>query len=120
MEHERHDNGQAVSTGSSLATAVYILYLVSLALGVTALIGVVIAYVYRPAAPTWLGSHYHFQIRTFWIGFLYSVIGALLTVIGVGFLIWLLVAIWLVVRCVKGMQLLQRGEEHPAPYSWWL
>lgn len=113
-------DGSLPSSGSGMAQLVYVLYLVSLALGVTAIVGVVIAYAYRGNAPTWLGSHYHFQIRTFWIGFLYTIISFVLIFFMVGWVAGVLVAIWLAVRCVRGLQMVQRGEEHPTPYTWWV
>lgn len=109
-----------MAKGSGMAQLVYVLYLVSLAIGFTAIVGVVIAYVYRDEAPTWLGSHYHFQIRTFWIGIVYTAISFLLWLFLLGWLAGILMVVWLAIRCVKGLQLAQRGEEHPAPYTWWV
>jgi uncharacterized membrane protein len=68
---------------------IYILYLLSPVLGVTGLIGVIMAYVYRNDAPDWLQSHYRFQIRTFWIGLLYALVGVLLLTVLVGALVLL-------------------------------
>ncbi len=106
------------SSERSLVNIVYILYLVSLIFGVTLLIGVVIAYVNRRDAPEWLGSHYDFQIRTFWIGLLYVLIGAATTLIFIGWLLLLLWAVWLIVRCARGMKHLARGAPYPNPKSW--
>lgn len=66
------------------ASLVYILYLLSFVLGVTFLIGVVLAYLNRGEAPDWVKTHYQFQIRTFWIGLLYGAIGFVLVAIVVG------------------------------------
>ena len=57
------------------ANIVYILYLVSLVVGITGIVGVIMAYVNRADAPEWVQTHYRFQIRTFWIGLLYGLIG---------------------------------------------
>lgn len=103
--------------GSS-ANLVYILYLASLVVGITGVIGVVMAYLYRQDAPAWVRSHYEFQIRTFWIALLLAVVGFLLSFVLVGFLVLLFEVVWLIVRCVKGMQVLSRGEPHPAPDDW--
>ena len=100
------------------AKMIYILYLIGILIGLTALIGVVMAYIYRKDAPEWLHSHYQFQIRTFWIGFLYLVIGSLTTAFIVGFLILLFWLVWVIVRCVKGMKALDRGEALADPTSW--
>jgi uncharacterized membrane protein len=103
---------------ASTAKVVYILYLVSLAVGVTSLVGVIMAYVNVGEAPEPLRSHYRFQIRTFWIGLLYSCIGLLLLLVVVGAVVWLFVAVWLIVRCVKGLQALERGEPYPNAATW--
>lgn len=102
------------------AKIIYILYLVSIAVGLTSIIGVIMAYVYQGSAPAWLQSHYRYQIRTFWIGFLYAVIAALLTMVVIGFLLLLAVLVWLVVRCIKGMQYLDQGKPVPDPATWWI
>jgi uncharacterized membrane protein len=107
-----------VSSEQNLVNIVYILYLVSMIFGVTGLIGVVIAYVNRRDAPAWLGSHYDFQIRTFWIGLLFFLIGAVTTLIFIGWLLILIGVVWLIIRCVRGMKHLARGEPYPNPKSW--
>jgi len=103
---------EAIPTPPSTSNAqtIYILYLVSLVVGVTGIVGVIMAYVYRDTAPDWLRSHYQFQIRTFWIGLLCIVVGMLLSAVLVGFLVLLFWLIWLILRCVKGMQQLERCE----------
>ncbi len=97
---------------------VYILYLVALVLGITAIIGVVMAYMGKDNAPDWLKSHYHNQINIFWKGLLYSVVSALLCIILIGFLLLFLVLIWYIVRVVKGMQALSNGQPYANPASW--
>jgi uncharacterized membrane protein len=108
---------QAASTEKT-AKLIYILYLVSLVVGVTALVGLVMAYVYMGDAPDALKTHYRLQIRTFWIGLLYGVAAALLSVVGIGLVLFLFVAVWLIVRCVKGLKHLERREAYPNPASW--
>ena len=98
---------------------IYILYLVSAIVGVTILIGVVIAYINRgQAAGTWVESHYTYQIRTFWIGLLFACISLVLMVVGVGFLLIAAVAIWGIVRCVRGLQWAAAGKPVPNPQTW--
>lgn len=96
-----------VEANVSSAKINYILYLVGLVIGLTALVGVIFAYVKRSEEnPDWLNAHYSFQIRTFWYGLAYLIVGSLLSVIIVGWLVILFWIIWLVVRCVKGMSAL--------------
>ncbi|MGH6988371.1 MAG: DUF4870 family protein [Stellaceae bacterium] len=102
------------------ATLIYGLYLAGLVIPVTPIIGLVMAYVYRDDASYWLRTHYHFQVRTFWIGLLYVVVGALLTSIFIGVLILLFWLVWYVIRCVKGLKLVNEGRPHPNPLTWWV
>lgn len=103
----------------SVPQIIYVLYLAGLiTANVTLLIGVIMAYVYRGDAPLWLKEHYRYQIRTFWIGLLYSIIAFVLTLIAVGVLIWPLLMVWLIVRCVIGLRGLRRGQPPANPTSW--
>jgi uncharacterized membrane protein len=109
---------QPIVSGKQLALAVYILYLASFFIGITGVIGLVIAYVKIDGADPLLRSHYQFQIRTFWIGLLYLVVGALLCliVIGIAVLVWWF--IWTLVRCVKGILALNENRPIANPTSW--
>ena len=100
------------------ALVVYGLYLASLIVGITSLIGVIVAYVYRKDAADWLQTHYRFQIRTFWIGVLYSLVGALLAMVFVGWFILVFTAVWLIVRCVIGIKRLGERQPIAKPASW--
>ncbi len=97
---------------------VYILYLVGIIVGITPIIGLIMAYINIGNAPQWLKTHYQFQIRTFWIGMLYCVAGALLSVVLIGFLILLFSLIWYIARCIKGLQTVGRQEAIVDPKSW--
>lgn len=107
-----------VAPSDTSVKIVYVLYLLSLVLGVTALVGVIMAYVNVGEAPEPLKSHYRFQIRTFWLGLLYASLGVLLTLAAVGVLVLLFVAVWLIVRCVKGLKALDRHEPYPNVQTW--
>ena len=100
-------------------TIVALLYLASFVTGFTALVGVVLAYVWKGEAhPAWEASHYRYHIRTFWIGMLGWVISAVLMMVIIGFFMALAVAVWMVVRTVKAMLLAQRDEAVPNFESW--
>lgn len=100
------------------AKIVYILYMVGIAFGITGIVGVVMAYIYKDESAAWLQSHYQFQIRTFWIGGIYIFLGTILSLVLVGWLILLFWVVWLVIRCVKGIQLLDKKQPHPNPTAW--
>jgi uncharacterized membrane protein len=76
------------------------------------------AYVNAGSAPEPLKSHYRFQIRTFWIGLLYAVLASILALAVVGIFALLFVAVWLVVRCVKGLQALDKRQPYPNVETW--
>ena len=64
-------------------------------------------------AGTWLESHFRWQIRTFWFGLLWAVLGAILFVLIVGWFILAADAIWIIYRIVKGW--LNLSENRPVP-----
>ncbi|MDK1384485.1 hypothetical protein QN224_03585 [Sinorhizobium sp. 8-89] len=97
---------------------IYVLYLVSFAIGITALIGIVLAYLNREKAEPWARTHYTWAIRTFWIALLFCIISALLTVMVIGVLGFVATAVWIVVRCVVGLQKAAREEPITNPESW--
>lgn len=109
----------AERTGNpDMAKIIYILYLIGLVTGITIIIGVVMAYIYRDGAPEWLRTHYDSQIRLFWIGLLYCCIAGLLIFVLIGFLLYLVIAIWWIVRCVKGLKHLDQRGAYPDYQSW--
>jgi uncharacterized membrane protein len=97
---------------------IYILYLVGLLVPVVPIIGVVLAYLYRKDMTGWLESHNTFQIRTFWIALLFGVVALLLTFVIIGWLLYVGVVVWLIIRCVKGLQAVGRKEPVADPYTW--
>lgn len=97
---------------------IYILYLVSFVVGITGLVAIVLAYINRGRSEAWIESHYTWAIRTFWIGLLYGFVSMILMVVGIGFLLMFVVAIWFVIRCVVGLQAASRSEPIKNPGSW--
>ena len=102
----------------ALAMSVYVLYGIGYFTGISALIGVVIAHVKVDDADPVLRSHYQFQIRTFWIGFLYITIGFALSIvlIGIPILIWWFV--WSLIRITKGFIAINENKPIAEPMSW--
>jgi|TARA_R110001606_G_scaffold267167_1_gene416065 uncharacterized membrane protein len=110
---------QSSQPDTTMAMVIYALYLASFILGFTSIIGVVIAYVYKGKGPVWLDEHYRYQIRTFWIGMVYGLVCLLLSAILIGFLLMLPLAVWLIIRCVKGFKGLQE-KRAPSNVDTWL
>jgi len=96
------DEKQESST-KKVVFAVYILYALSYLFGITYIIGVIVAYVKRSDSDaSWLQDHFRWQINTFWVTIILSIIGAITMFIGIGWLILLALAIWNIYRIVKG------------------
>lgn len=90
---------------------IYILQLVSLIFGITSIIGVVMNYVkLSEVRGTFLESHFRWQIRTFWFVLLWTIIGGILTMVGIGILILLAVAVWYIYRAIKGLNALSANR----------
>ena len=100
-------------------TIISLLYLSSFVLGLTVIIGVVLAYVWKgePHAD-WETSHYDYLIRTFWIGLIGSVISFVLMLVLIGFLLWIAVAVLVVVRSVLSLINAQKQMPMPNPETW--
>jgi Predicted membrane protein len=110
------DVGTTINNKTPLV--IYILYLSSLVLGVTSIIGLVMAYLNKANATPLEQSHYRYQIRTFWIGLLYCVIGMILSLVFIGFIVLFATLIWYVVRSVKGLMLYNNGKPVENPTTW--
>ena len=116
---------------TTMPAVCYALYLLAFATGITAVIGLVIAYTQRSSAAPGMKTHFTYLIRTFWGGLVMMIVGgvifgvgALLSIILIGFpimgLAWLILTfatIWYAVRCIVGLVYLSRGEAHPRPYA---
>ena len=113
-----YDNDRPAVADNTFAIVVYALYGASYITGISALFGVILAHVKVDDPDPVLRSHYQFQIRTFWIGLLYFVVGVPLCLVLIGFpiLIWSLV--WSLVRIVKGSVLLLDNKPIADPKSW--
>jgi uncharacterized membrane protein len=106
------------SSKASTTKIIYILYLVGLVMPLLTIIGLVMAYINIEDSEEWLQTHYRFQIRTFWLGLLFSAVSSLLTVIFIGYFLLIVTAIWFVIRCIKGLKFLDQQQAHPNAVTW--
>lgn len=98
----------------TLTMAVYALYAFSYFAGITAIIGIIINYIKKEeVAGTWLESHFRWQMRTFWFGLLWAVIGMATLVLLIGIPILFANCIWIIYRVVKGW--LYLNDNKPVP-----
>lgn len=109
---------QWLEPGKTNVQVVYFLYIAGMFIPILPLVGLIIAYINRGKAGGWVDTHYTYLIRTFWIGLLYTFVAAILMLLLIGFLVIVAVAIWIIVRCVIGLQAAGRGEPIKNPESW--
>jgi uncharacterized membrane protein len=87
----------------TLTMVVYALQALGFINGITWIVAVIINYVKKDEVRgNWLESHFRWQIRTFWWGLLWGVIGTALLLVLVGWLVLAAVSIWIIYRIVKG------------------
>jgi uncharacterized membrane protein len=92
----------------------YILYAVSAFVGLTAIAAILINYIKRDdTRGTLYESHFTWQIRTFWWSLLWAVVGMITMIIGVGFIVLIADALWVIYRIVKGF--LNWNDNKPMP-----
>ena len=115
---KRRETDRWLEPGATNLQVIYILYLAGFIIGITPLVGIVLAHVNRGRSPEWIETHYTWAIRTFWIGLLYGLISAVLAFVLIGFLLMLATAVWFILRCIFGLQALGREEPMKNPQSW--
>lgn len=115
---EPKSSSQPAVSDTGLAFIVYLLYFAGYLTGITKIIGVIIAHIQSGSTDPVARSHFQFQIRTFWIGLLYLIVGAVLffVVVGAFVLLWWLV--WSIVRNIKGVLALNENRPIANPTSW--
>jgi uncharacterized membrane protein len=100
---EEFTPAEVQNTSRIVALVVYILQVLAFVNGITAIVGVVMNYVkLGDVRGTWLESHYRWQIRTFWFGLLWAIIGFATIFILIGYAILFIAMIWIIYRIVKG------------------
>jgi uncharacterized membrane protein len=106
------EDAEKLKSLKTVATVVYALQALGFFNGITWIAAVIINYVKREdVAGTWLESHFRWQIRTFWFGLLWALLGVILFVLIVGWFILAADAIWIIYRIVKGW--LNLSENRP-------
>lgn len=97
---------------SHLVFVIYILYALSAFVGFTAIAAIIMNYIKKADVQgTFLESHYRWQMRTFWFGLLWGIIGVATSIFLIGFLILAVNSIWLLYRVIKGFLRLSDNRE---------
>jgi len=98
----------------TLTLVTYVLYAVSVLVGLTAIVAIIINYIKRDETRgTIYESHFTWQIRTFWWGLLWAVIGFATVWLLVGFVVLAVNSIWLIYRVVRGFLNWNDGKAMP-------
>ena len=93
---------QAADGNRNIALIVHLLFAASLLLGVTSIVGVVIAHLKRnEMAGTPYQSHMDYAIRTFWYGFAMGLVTLVLSFLLVGLLLLPFLLVWYIIRIVR-------------------
>ena len=105
------NGGRQPGSLKTVATVVYVLQAVGYFVGVTAIIGVIIAHIkIGEARGTWVESHFRWQIRTFWYSLLWGIIGGVLVAVLIGYLVLFAMVVWSIYRVAKGWLRLIDGK----------
>lgn len=103
---------------SNKPVIIYALYLAGFVTGITPLIGLVLAYVFKSDGTPMQVSHYNHAINIFWKGLLYSIGCFILTFLVIGIFLYIVLAVWMIIRCAKGINLAMKNQPYPDPSSW--
>lgn len=97
----------------TLVLAAYVLHLVGAVAGVPSLIGLLINYLKRGDCAEPMASHHRWMIRSFWWALLWVVLGAVLTLLVIGWAVMGLAWLWYLYRHVRGLIALVNGDLMP-------
>lgn len=90
-------------SSKNVVQIVYALFALSFILPPLAVAGAIVCYLKRNEAdPPWLRSHFDWQLQSFWWMVAGTVVGVVTSLIYIGWLVMLAVAIWFLYRIVKG------------------
>ena len=90
-------------SAKNVTTLIYALYAASFLIGITAIVAIVMNYIKKEdVAGTFLESHFRWQIRTFWFGMLWGMLGVITFVLVIGWFVLIVNGIWIIYRIAKG------------------
>ncbi|MDO5073021.1 MAG: hypothetical protein Q4D63_01320 [Neisseria animaloris] len=120
MSHEVIEhNKPAPDNLRTYTIIVYALYALSLINGITALVGVIMAYVKRDEMlGTIYYEHMQYLIKTFWWSLLGVLVGWVTLALLIGGLVWIVVSVWFIYRLVAGF--IKLYDNKPVSPDGWL
>ena len=104
MAGTSHQVAAREDSARTITIIVYLLYLAALINGITAVIGVILAYVKRDEARgTIYESHFTNAIELFWIFLIGMLISVPLCFVVIGFFLIAALYVWVLFRTIKGL-----------------
>jgi len=114
MENSYQEYGEPIPlNGKGVVTLIYVLYAIGAFIGVTILLGIIIAYVKKNDYGEPWRSHIDAQISLFWKALIGWIVGVATMFIGIGWIILVAVGIYVLYVIIKGFIRVQenRGME---------
>lgn len=102
----QNENNEALKSAKVFSLTAYVLFFLGIvSLGTFSIIGVILAYTRRKGLQgTIYYGHLSYLIQTFWIFFLFEIIGMLLVNLrGIGIIILIISYLWYLYRLVSGV-----------------
>ncbi len=106
--------------GKKNLIVLYVLFLCGIVAPLLPVIGAVFAYINKDIADKTFASHYTFMLRTFCIGVIGLIISAVTTVILIGPILYVCLAIWFILRIAVGFKYLLNDLPHPNYMTYWI
>lgn len=99
------DADQASESERNILLVAYVLHVIApFTLWTAAIVGVVIDYIkINETQNLFIRSHHRWLIHTFWWGLLWLAVTTALMLVLIGFLLYIVVAIWWIYRVVRGV-----------------
>lgn len=113
MNQHSHSVDAHVEPERANVLLAYVLHVIGSVAVIPSLIGLLLNYLKRNEVEEALANHHRWMIRTFWWVVLWASIGAVATVLLIGWLILAVVWVWYVYRNVLGLIRLANGESMP-------
>lgn len=99
-------------SAKTFTAVIYALYAASFFIGISCIVAIVLNYIKREDMQgTFLQSHFRWQIRTFWYALLWGILGAITTLILIGWVVLFVNSVWIIYRLAKGW--LRLNENKP-------
>jgi uncharacterized membrane protein len=115
MTHTMSSNANANvhADRKTLVVVCYVLFILGVVNGLTAVAGVIVAHLKRGgSAGTVWHSHYDNMIRVFWISLFAFAVGWVLKLVLIGFVVLGVLAVWYLYRTIRGLILASEARPY--------